>query len=120
MKKSLVAAALLAASFVALPFVSAEPYCQACPYSCDTLGLSKKDCRRIESSQGLCCLDLNDKGMRVAKEYASHHAGTKHAAAAQERCPAGFQQSERKCTQEERRRGCKDVRLSNGIGCVKR
>ncbi len=38
----------------------------------------------------------------------------------QEHCPSGFQPSERKCSQEERRRGCKDVRLSSGLGCVKR
>lgn len=37
-----------------------------------------------------------------------------------ERCPSGFSPSERKCTPEERRRGCKDMRLPGGLGCVKR
>lgn len=38
----------------------------------------------------------------------------------QMRCPSGYQPSERKCTAEERKRGCKDMRLSNGLGCVRR
>ncbi len=39
---------------------------------------------------------------------------------AQERCPSGFTPSENKCSKEERRRGCKDMRLPGGLGCVKR
>jgi hypothetical protein len=38
----------------------------------------------------------------------------------QERCPPGFSPSERKCSPEERRRGCRDVRLDSGLGCVAR
>ena len=37
-----------------------------------------------------------------------------------ERCPSGFQETERKCTTEERRRGCKDMRMPGGLGCVSR
>lgn len=37
-----------------------------------------------------------------------------------DRCPPGFSPSERKCTQEERRRGCRDMRLPSGLGCVDR
>lgn len=37
-----------------------------------------------------------------------------------ESCPPGFSPSERKCSNEERRRGCKDIRLPGGLGCVKR
>jgi len=37
-----------------------------------------------------------------------------------ERCPSGFQPSENKCSVEERRRGCKDMRLPGGLGCVRR
>ncbi len=37
-----------------------------------------------------------------------------------ESCPPGFSPSERKCTNDERRRGCKDIRLPSGLGCVKR
>lgn len=38
----------------------------------------------------------------------------------QETCPPGFSRSEQKCSPEERRRGCKDIRLPNGTGCVRR
>ena len=37
-----------------------------------------------------------------------------------ETCPAGFSPSEQKCSQDERRRGCKDIRMDGGLGCVKR
>jgi hypothetical protein len=40
--------------------------------------------------------------------------------AVRDECPPGFQQSERKCTDQERRRGCRDVRTPGGLGCVKR
>jgi len=38
----------------------------------------------------------------------------------QERCPPGFSPSERKCSPDERRRGCRDIRLNSGLGCVAR
>ena len=38
----------------------------------------------------------------------------------QDRCPSGFSPSEQKCTPQERQRGCKDIRLPSGLGCVKR
>lgn len=38
----------------------------------------------------------------------------------QERCPAGFSPSEHKCSSDERRRGCKDMRMPGGLGCVRR
>ena len=37
-----------------------------------------------------------------------------------ERCPSGFSPSEDKCRPEERRRGCKDIRMPSGLGCVRR
>lgn len=37
-----------------------------------------------------------------------------------EHCPSGFSPSEQKCSPEERRRGCKDMRLPGGLGCVHR
>lgn len=40
--------------------------------------------------------------------------------ASQDRCPAGFSPSENKCSSEERKRGCKDIRMPSGLGCVKR
>lgn len=38
----------------------------------------------------------------------------------EEHCPSGYSPSENKCSQEERRRGCKDMRLPGGLGCVHR
>lgn len=38
----------------------------------------------------------------------------------EEHCPSGFTPSEQKCSQDERRRGCKDIRLPGGLGCVRR
>lgn len=35
-----------------------------------------------------------------------------------ERCPSGFRPSERKCSDKERRKGCKDMRTGSGLGCV--
>jgi hypothetical protein len=37
-----------------------------------------------------------------------------------ERCPPGFSPSENKCRPEERKHGCKDIRLPGGLGCVRR
>ncbi|MCO6431845.1 MAG: hypothetical protein J5J00_13380 [Deltaproteobacteria bacterium] len=39
---------------------------------------------------------------------------------AQDRCPPGFSPSEQKCTPQERKKGCKDIRLPSGLGCVRR
>lgn len=41
-------------------------------------------------------------------------------APSQDRCPPGFSPSEQKCSPDERRRGCKDIRLPSGLGCVRR
>ena len=38
----------------------------------------------------------------------------------QEHCPSGFSPSENKCSPEERRHGCRDMRLPGGLGCVSR
>ena len=37
-----------------------------------------------------------------------------------ERCPAGFSPSEIKCSKEERKHGCQDIRMPSGLGCVRR
>lgn len=35
-------------------------------------------------------------------------------------CPSGFHPSEQKCSNEERRHGCKDIRTPSGLGCRNR
>jgi hypothetical protein len=105
---------------IALPAsVSADPHCSACPYSCFDLGLSSKECSQLSTSNGICCLDLTKKGLAVAREYERVKESTRPTAV-QERCPSGFYPSEQKCSVEERRRGCKDMRLPGGLGCVRR
>ena len=115
---TLAALLLLAASATTPQAVLADPYCQACPYSCDDVGLGRKDCSELSSSRGLCCLDLTQKGLKLAK--AQTEALGNNTVAAAEHCPSGFQPSEQKCTQSERRNGCKDIRLPGGLGCVNR
>src|SRR5438552_4085989 len=92
----------------------ATPHCRACPYSCYDLGLGHKDCSELpHGGNNVCCVDLTRKGIELAEAQ-------DHVAPAQENCPAGFSPSERKCSNDERRHGCKDIRLDSGLGCVKR
>jgi hypothetical protein len=123
----ILALAALASSLITTT-ASATPNCRPCPYSCNDLGLGKKDCSFLSDSRGVCCLDLTQKGLELADaqarvlaeqnakrpNYGNQNYG------GQETCPSGFRPSEQKCSPEERRRGCKDMRLPNGLGCVKR
>ena len=122
---------LLAATYMlagGATILSATPNCRPCPYSCDDLGLGKKDCSFLNESRGVCCLDLTQKGLEIANAQAQALA-QQNAQRPQynaqnnlgpQSCPPGFRPSEQKCSPEERRRGCKDMRLPNGLGCVKR
>lgn len=98
---------------------NSEPHCRPCPYSCDDLGLGRKDCSEISSSRGVCCVDLSSKGYKLAQAQDSVLANSQPSRS-QDRCPPGFSPSEQKCSQNERRRGCKDIRLPSGLGCVNR
>ena len=119
MKNILFSLALLGlASITTINQAFAGSHCAPCPYSCDDIGLGHKDCSLLSASGGVCCLDLTSKGMQVALER-ERVQGPSHSAA-QDRCPAGFSPSEQKCSQQERRNGCKDIRLPSGLGCVNR
>ncbi len=37
-----------------------------------------------------------------------------------EYCPSGFRPSEQRCSSAEKKRGCRDIRLPGGLGCVSR
>jgi hypothetical protein len=97
----------------------AIPNCRPCPYSCVDLGLGKKDCSFQSQTAGVCCVDLSEKGLAVAQAQ-QQVLNQQRPSAATDRCPPGFQPSEQKCTERERRAGCKDVRLPSGLGCVRR
>jgi hypothetical protein len=134
MKLNYLLAALSFFSIFSYSDVSADVHCRQCPYSCYDLGLDRKECREVSESRGVCCVDLTKKGMQVALErervenqynrpdYNRPEYGRPQQPQQpqQDRCPAGFQPSERKCSDQERRRGCKDVRLPSGLGCVRR
>jgi hypothetical protein len=107
----------LALSIFGVNLASATPNCRSCPYTCNDLGLGKKDCSFISEAKGICCLDLTQKGLEIA---AAQEAALKANAANQaSHCPRGFTPRERRCSDAERARGCKDMRLPNGQGCVK-
>ena len=104
-------------TFLSISAVSADPYCRKCPFDCTHLGLGKKDCSKLSEASGVCCVDLTEKGLKLAKEQ---ERLLPPVITPMETCPRGFSPSERKCTVEERRKGCKDMRLPNGLGCVHR
>lgn len=112
------AIALVAVVAASSTLAHAIPNCRKCPYSCNDLGLGKKDCSFQSETAGVCCVDLSQKGLSVAE--AQQQVLNQRPSAAQDRCPPGFVASEHKCTDRERRNGCKDVRLPSGLGCVKR
>jgi hypothetical protein len=98
--------------------IAADPYCKPCPLNCDDLGLQRKHCEEIKGGRGLCCVELSDRGLEIVE--AQDAALGNNNKAPQESCPPGFQVSERRCSDKERKNGCKDIRLNNGLGCVKR
>jgi hypothetical protein len=122
----------IVSSLFTVGVASADVHCRPCPYSCYDLGLNRKECSEVSESRGVCCVDLTKKGMQVALErervenqyrppqgqYQRPEYGRPQPQ--QDRCPAGFQPSEQKCSPRERERGCKDVRLPSGLGCVRR
>lgn len=95
----------------------ADPHCERCPYTCADLGLGKKDCSQLSESRGLCCLDLTSKGLKLALAQKSALDSEPEA---HDSCPPGFHPSEQRCTNDERRHGCKDVRTPGGLGCKNR
>lgn len=106
----------LALMIVGAPLVAAAtPHCQPCPYTCADLGLGKRDCSQLSESRGLCCLDLTQRGLELAKEQERLLGSNKVATA----CPPGFAPSEQRCSEAERARGCRDQRVGpERRGCV--
>ncbi len=115
-----VAVALVCALCVRIPDAWSIPYCRPCPFDCDDLGLEEggKDCSDRGKSDNACCVDLSEKGLDLAE--AQDDVNDEGDEDDDEECPDGFEESEDKCTEEEREDGCKDIRLDNGKGCVSR
>jgi hypothetical protein len=117
MKKTIAFVCVALFSLISTPTTSsATPHCQPCPYSCRDLGLGKKDCSELSESRGVCCVDLTNKGLELAKEQ---ERLLNQQSASAKSCPPGFTPSETRCSPEERKRGCHDQRVGpNRIGCV--
>ncbi len=111
---------------------SAELHCKPCPYSCMAMGIGNDHCSFRPSNQaGFCCVDLDKRGLSLALAWEEQNNSynnqggwgqgqPNYGQPARESCPPGFTPSEQKCSPQERARGCKDVRLPGGLGCVRR
>jgi hypothetical protein len=81
----------------------AKPHCKACPYSCDGLGLAKKDCSELGQSGALCCVDLSKKGLKAvyAQEQTGRHPGDtqplKVTSNTPKSCPSGSELKDATC-----------------------
>jgi hypothetical protein len=118
-----VAVALVCALGILTSDAWAIPYCRPCPFDCDELGLEEggKDCSDRGASGNACCVDLSPKGLDLAEAQDDvNDSDDDDDDVDDEECPDGFEESEDKCTEEEREEGCKDIRLDNGKGCVRR
>ena len=105
--------------------VFAIPYCSSTEQvNCAKYGIGGKDCHQTDSEGRTQCIDVSERGMEIIQGRGGRDRGRDQDRDRndeyQDRCPQGYQQSEQKCSDEERRRGCKDVRLNSGIGCVRR
>ena len=81
----------------------------------------REERRRLERERDR--LEEERDRLERERERADHHRPSAPPVARQperESCPSGFSPSERKCSNEERRRGCRDIRLPSGLGCVSR
>ena len=108
----------IALSFVVVtaPAFAKEPYCKPCPLSCEDLEFGRKDCANLKSRDGVCCVQLSKDALKLVQAQDAALETQKP----QETCPSGFKPSEQKCSNAERKNGCKDIRLPSGLGCVKR
>jgi hypothetical protein len=125
MKTLIRALAIVIATCLLSTPVFAIPYCSSTEQvNCAKYGIGGKDCHQTDSEGRTQCIDVSEKGMEIIQHMGDQDRGgdeyrdRRHEY--QDRCPQGYQQSEQKCSNEERRHGCKDIRLNSGIGCVRR
>ena len=133
---SVFSAALLAG---AATTVRADELCRPCPFDCAGIGLKSKDCSYRQSRvPGECCVDLNGRGMDRLREvdqinqrnaqygnqygnpYGNQYGGSHgdRPGEVQGDCPPGYHINDRNCTDDERRRGCSDLRSPSNQRCV--
>ena len=100
----------------------AIPYCSTTEsVNCAKYGIGGKDCHQLDDvRRGEECIDVSSYGMDAIRSYGRDDRRDERRDLSRETCPSGFKQSENKCSSEERRRGCKDIRMPGGLGCVNR
>jgi len=59
-------------------------------------------------------LHLENERKRLELQNAHHNPSP----VAKEHCPSGFHETDRKCTDKERKKGCKDIKMKNGLRCL--
>jgi hypothetical protein len=69
--------------------------------------------------------EQEERAEREAREHQRDEESRRHheqepPRRVEEHCPSGFSPSERKCSNDERRHGCQDIRTPSGLGCVRR
>ena len=108
----------------------ADEVCRPCPFDCEGIGAGRKDCKNLSSHRGQCCVDLDDRGKDKLedKDYENtygHRSRLNDPGAYDDKngyqpgdCPVGYHVNDRPCTNDERRRGCNDVRSPSGQTCV--
>lgn len=85
-------------------------------YRGDRYDYDRRERDRIEREREA----LRDERRRLESERErqreqQHHQQQQHL---DDRCPPGFYHSEVRCTPEDRKRGCKDLKAPSGRGCV--
>lgn len=115
---------------------AAELVCRPCPFDCQGIGFTNdRHCSFRQGRAGECCVDLDGRGMDKLREtdqinqrnaqyggggYAQGYGGSHgdRPGEVQGDCPNGYHMNDRKCTDDERRRGCSDLRSPSGRLCV--
>lgn len=92
-----------------------DPYYRDDPYYRNERRETRRERERLEDERRR----LEDERQRLERER-EREVSRPAPRPEVERCPSGFSPSENKCSPDERRRGCKDMRLPGGLGCVRR
>lgn len=120
---------------------SADEVCRPCPFDCEGIGAGRKDCKNLSAYRGQCCVDLDDRGKDQLEDrdrentYGRHPRYDREDRYGRSRyndpgayddkngfqpgdCPVGYHVNDRPCTNDERQRGCSDLRSRSGQTCV--
>lgn len=132
-------------TFTASSALADQQVCRQCPFDCQGIDAGHKHCDDIPYRGGQCCVSLDGKGLDRLQEkdrensgrnnyqqgynpnqgynqgYQQGYQGGSHGdrpGEVQGDCPNGFHLNDRKCNDDERRRGCMDQHSPSGGTCV--